>query len=306
MILKTTKLNREAEIAEDLPQDIPITQVMQGLKTWRNPGNKFFVSRLHYNADPRKRTKEWKADAQSGVPYSEWMREYEIFWSSFDGVPVYQNHYSKSFHVSTESLQWAMEYPVIRGWDFGLDTLGMACVFAQLISHSRLWILKELVASDSDIDTFAEAVQKQSFEWFPGCKRYFDLVDPSGFNRNAAAKNKRSYCDAVRDICKTKCIPGERSIAKRIKSIVTLLGSATQGLPKIYISGPDCPVLVEGFDGGYHFPLAKDGQVKSDPEKNAHSHDHDALQMIGTRAYDLNLDEVELELPATPKYNFGG
>jgi hypothetical protein len=305
MQLEKTSILPTSDVTEDLPKDIPITQVMQGFKTWRNPKNRFLVGRLHYTVDPRKRTKEWRADARAGIPYAEWMREYEIVWSAFNGVPVYQDHYSKKFHVSLESLPWAMEYPVIRGWDFGLDTLGMACVFTQLISHSRLIVLNELVASDSDIDTFAEAVQRFSFEWFPGCKRYFDIVDPTGFNRNAAAKNKRSYTDAVRDICKAKPIPGEHARTARLKSVVVFLDGAVQGTPKIHVSGPDCLILVEGFDGGYHYPFAKDGQVKDVPEKNEHSHIQDALQMVCSRVMSIDLFEEDDSTPIVPRYNFG-
>lgn len=305
MRLEKTALAPQAEVAEDLPKNIKITEISQGFKVWRNPVNRFFIGRLHYTVDPRKRTKEWKADARAGIPYSEWMREYEIVWSAFDGVPVYQDHYNKQWHVSTESLQWSMEYPVIRGWDFGLDTLGMACVFAQLVGNSRLLILKELVASDSDIHRFAEAVKRYSFEWFPGAIKYFDLVDPTGFNRNAAAQDKRSYCDTVRDTLKTRPIPGERSRAKRITSVTRFLDRAIQGQPALYISGPDAPVLVEGFDGGYHFPFAKDGQVKDEPEKNEHSHIQDGLQMICGRVLDLDFYSAEEITPTVPHYSFG-
>jgi hypothetical protein len=181
----------------------------------------------------------------------------------------------------------------------------MACIFTQIVSNSRLLVLKELVASDSDIYTFAKAVKQQSFEWFPGCKRYYDIVDPTGFNRNAAAQDKRSYCDTVREELNTRPIPGERSRTKRLASVVRLLDAAVQGQPKLYISGPDCSVAVEGFDGGYHYPFAKDGQVKDEPEKNEYSHIHDAIQMVCGRAYDLNMDEDEAEAPQTPKYGFG-
>lgn len=305
MKLLSSNYVQEGEVADDLPAGIKITEIAKGLKTWRNPVNKFFVGRVHYTADPRKRTKGWREDARAGIPYAEWMREYEIVWSAFNGVPVFQDHYSKQFHVSNDSLQWSMEHPVIRGWDFGLDTLGMACIFTQLVTHSRLFVLKELVASDSDIHSFASAVQRVSLEWFPGCKKFFDVADPTGFNRNAAARGKSSYCDTVREVFHTRPIPGIASKAKRLKSVVELLDGAVQGQPKLYISGPDSTVLVEGFDGGYHYPFQKDGQVKDDPEKNEHSHIHDSLQMVTTRVFDLNLDEIEEFVPAFPKYNFG-
>ncbi len=307
MQLKPSKIDAPKKIERERPKGIKVDERHLGFATWRNPVNKYFVAELHYSVDPRKRTKEWKEDAKAGIPYAEWMREYEIQWSSFEGVPVYLEHYSREFHVSPEALIWSMEYPVIRGWDFGLDTLGMACVFCQLVSNSRLVVYRELLASDSDIYTFAEAVKRYSLEWYPGALKFFDIVDPSGFNRNAAAKDKRSYCDTVRDILHVRPIPGEKIRAKRIKSVIDRLDGSVRGQPKLLIDGIGCPVLVEGFDGGYHYAYQKDGQVKNEPEKNQHSHVHDALQMITTRVGQLDLDNRESEsvVPAVPHYAFG-
>jgi len=306
MKLKSSIVQGGEEIPEDLPKynGIQIEEPLKGFKVWKNPINKFTVARIHYSADLKKRTSQWRSDARAGIPFAEWMREYEIVWSSFEGVPVYAESYSKKFHVSNEPLQWSMEHPVVRGWDFGLDVLGMACVFTQLLSNSRLFIYHELVASDSDIYTFAEAVQRYSLEWFPGCKKYFDIVDPSGFNRDARNRDKKSYCDTVRDTLKTRPIPGIIAKNVRIKAVVKFLGSI-RGLPKLYIDGSDCPTLVEGFDGGYHYGFTKDGQTKDTPEKNEHSHIHDALQMVCSRVENLNFDaDRNIEI-ASPRYNFG-
>lgn len=307
MELKSSIVKGGEEIPDDLPKydGIKIEEPMRGFKTWRNPVNKFFVARIHYEADPRKRTSQWRSDARAGIPFAEWMREYEIVWSSFEGVPVFAESYSKKFHVSDAPLQWSMEYPVVRGWDFGLDVLGMACVFTQLLSNSRLFIYHELVASDSDIYTFTEAVREQSLEWFPGCKKFIDIVDPSGFNRDARNKDKKSYCDVIRDELKTRPIPGVQAKNKRIQSVVKFLTRTVRGLPAIVIDPFECPILVEGFDGGYHYAYTKDGQVKDTPEKNMHSHIQDGLQMVCTRIENLDLDESRVAEFASPRYNFG-
>lgn len=305
MKLQPSVVKGGEEITEDLPKGVRIEEVRHGVKLWRNPINKFCVVRVHYSADPRKRTAEWRADARAGIPFAEWMREYEITWSSFEGVPVYAESYSKKFHVSSDRLSWAMDYPVVRGWDFGLDVLGMACLWCQLLPNSRLFIYHELVASDTDIYTFAEAVQRFSLEWFPGCRKWFDIVDPSGFNRDARNRGKKSYCDTIRETLKTRPVPGEQNPQKRIKAVTGFLTSAVRGLPKLYIDGVENPTLVEGFDGGYHYGYNKDGQVKDKPEKNEHSHIHDALQMVCTRIDRLDLMEERSVEISTPHYNFG-
>ena len=306
MILKPTHVQGGEEIPEDVPKGIPIEDIRTGVKLWRNPINKYTVVRVHYSADPKKRTAKWRSDARAGIPFAEWMREYEIVWSAFEGVPVFAEAYAKRFHTSDERLQWAPAYPVVRGWDFGLSVLGMACVFTQLLSNSRLFVYHELVASDSDIYTFTEAVQRYSLEWFPGCVTFFDVVDASGFNRDARNRGKKSYCDTVRDILKTKPTPGEIDIKKRIGGVTKFLTSAVRGQPKLLIDAEMCPTLVEGFGGGYHYAYQKDGQVKDQPEKNAHSHVMDALQMVCSRVERLELrDRGQMEWPS-PKYGFGG
>lgn len=310
MRLESSTVARDEIVDEDLPKGVEIKDVRPGVKLWRNPINKFTVVRVHYTADRKKRSAAWKAEARAGIPFAEWMREYEINFSSFHGVPVYADSFSKHFHVSQESLKWAMEAPVVRGWDFGLDVLGMACVFTQLLTNSRLFVYNELLASDSDIYTFCEAVRRYSLEWFPGCRKFFDIVDPSGFNRDARSRGKKSYCDALRSELGAKPIPGEVSPAKRIQAVTKYLSTNVRGLPKLVLDGENVPTLVEGFTGGYHFAYVKNSSdVKDTPEKNEFSHVHDALQMVASRVDRLDLDDFSnraSDPPAVPQYRFGG
>lgn len=99
MKLKPFEVQGGEEIQEDLPkyEGIQIVDVRPGVKMWENPINKYTVIRVHYSADPKKRTKVWREEARAGIPFAEWMREYEIVWSAFEGVPVFAESYSKSF-----------------------------------------------------------------------------------------------------------------------------------------------------------------------------------------------------------------
>lgn len=310
--MKIEKLQntRESEVPEELPQDDPINgvyfnveEVMQGFKTWHNPGNGFAVGRLHYSADAAKRSPEWKKGARRGLTWAEWMREYEIVWSSFEGVPVYGDDFSRAFHVSKEPLEWAKGYPIVRGWDFGLGAGGMACVFAQLLSHGRLFVYREITASDTDIEHFAPEVKRMSAEWFPGCVKFFDIADASGVNRNQV--NKRSCYMALKDEGMSPQ-PGEISIIKRRQAVTKFLQGAKQGQPKLILDYEGCPMLLSGFEGGYCYTYAKDGQLKEAAEKNEYSHPHDALQMICSRVDKLPLQSSAGGLNiGGPKYGFG-
>lgn len=311
MKLEKAADTRDVVTKEELPEDnelhglrFNIREVCTGLKTWVNPINGFTIVRLHYTADPAKRKVEWKRAARSGLTFAEWMREYEIQWTSFDGVPVYGDDFSRAFHVSEKALEWASGYPVVRGWDFGLGAGGMACVFAQLLTHSRLHVYREITASDTDIEHFAAEVARLSMEWFPQCVKWFDVVDATGFNRSQV--NKRSCAIVVNEECRTKCQPGEISIIKRRQAVTRFLQGTIKGQPKFLIDGTLCSQLVAGFEGGYCYSYAKDGQLREEPTKNEFSHPHDALQMIASR-----VDQLALWAPAnvnipTPSYSFGG
>lgn len=302
---------REHVVKEEIPEDdalrdlhFNVREVCPGVKTWTCPSNGFTVVRLHYTADPAKRSPEWKRAARSGITYAEWMREYEIQWSSFDGVPVYGDDFSRAFHVSDKPLEWSHGYPVVRGWDFGLGAGGMACVFAQLLPHSRLWVYKEITAGDTDIEHFAPEVHRLSGEWFPGCVKWFDIIDPTGFNRSQINKLK-SCASVVNEKCFTKCEPGVASQLKRRSAVSKFLQGNIKGQPKFLVDAMGCPVLVSGLEGGYHYPHAKDGQLKDEPEKNIFSHPQDSLQMIASKIERLDLTgPVSISVPSA-KYSFG-
>ena len=130
------------EMPDELPSGVEITEPMKGVKVWTNPRNKFRVLRLHRSADPRKRGKAWIDESRAGLPYTDWLREYEIRWKSFQGKAVFLEDWNPNFHVSEEPLEYDPGIPIIRGWDFGLSP---ACLFAQLRAGGRLLILKELI-----------------------------------------------------------------------------------------------------------------------------------------------------------------
>jgi hypothetical protein len=60
-----------------------------GLRIHINKLNNFCVARLHYVADPAKRSPEWKAEAMAGMPLPKWEKEYEIEWNALSGAKVF-------------------------------------------------------------------------------------------------------------------------------------------------------------------------------------------------------------------------
>lgn len=300
---------RLGDIKAELPVDEPekgvtfgLTEPVKGIHVWRNPINKFTVARIHYTADPAKRSAEWKEAARAGMAYTDWLREYEIVWSSFEGVPVYLDDWSREFHVSREPLIYAEGIPIVRGWDFGLAAHGMACVYGQLLQSGRLFVYRELTGTGMGLERFVEEVSRYSHEWFPKCQRYFDIVDPAGFARSQI--DERTCVSILRNPpLRSKPIPGERGILNRRQSVVQYLKQNVRGLPKLVVD-PTCTMLIEGFDGGYHFAYDIKARLKDDPDKNEYSHPHDALQYLCSRVQRLDMSSQKDWTITTPRYNF--
>ena len=108
MILNTLDLPESQDevpvIHEELPEGVEIEELCHGLKMWTNPINGFTILRLHYTADPTKRSPEWKAEERRKYGEAEWNREMEIMWESLDGRPVYADHWKAEFHTAKTSL----------------------------------------------------------------------------------------------------------------------------------------------------------------------------------------------------------
>jgi len=286
-----------------MPTNIPVEEIRKGFHVWRNPSNHFTVLQLHYSTDPKKDTLEWKERTRAGYTWQEWLQEYEIVDSAFDGMPVYGEDFSYDFHVSTDKKpEWNPEFPIVRGWDVGLAAEGMACVFTQLIPPSRVFVYHELTASDLDVEHFVPEVKRMSNEWFPSATKFFDVVDPTCFNRNQL--DKRRAAELIRDGLHTKPIPGVVSIIDRRRAVTRFLKENRRGMPAMVIS-TDAKMVIEGFIGGYHYAFSKFGQLKTEPEKNEYSHIHDALQYVCTRILGLDNGNKKggLVIPS-PKYNF--
>jgi len=287
------------EIPEELPQYAEITELCEGLKAWSNPQNGYRVLRLHCFADPIKRTDEYQREAAQGIPHDKYLREFHLVWRSFEGRPVYSDDWNRTFHVATDFLKFAPHLPVIRGWDFGLTP---ACVFAQLMPDMKLHILHELCEEEMGLERFLDQVTVKSKEWFPGAKKFFEVIDPAGFMRSQT--DERS-CMSIMSGSPwfLKPVPGIQNPIARRNAVVKFLQRNVRGLPAFSVS-PNCKTIINGFDGGYHFAKRRDGTLREVPEKNAYSHPHDALQYICTKVFELNLSDAPAPPIKQPGYGF--
>src|SRR5262245_15454308 len=122
----------------DRPPDDAVTP-RKGITEWVNPRNRFFVTRLHYTADPGKRSAAWKQKTSEGLSLRAWQREYEISWTSPEGEPV-TPEFDANIHV--RETQVRREARLLRWWDFG--AVSPVTLFVQLSEYGQIQVHREL------------------------------------------------------------------------------------------------------------------------------------------------------------------
>ena len=169
--------------------------------------------------------------------------------------------------------------PLYLGFDFGLTP---ACVVVQLTARGQVKVLKEYIAEDMGIKTFAQnIVIPQLAIDFPYCKiSEWAEGDPSGAKGDEIMEELS--CIGELNTLGIPCRAATTNdIDVRINSVRYFLNLMVDGKPAFLISREGCPVLVKGFMSGYHFKrmqIAGDERYQDKPNKNKYSHPHDSLQ----------------------------
>ena len=256
----------------------------QGLETWINPKNKFACVRLHYTADPAKRTDEWREQAKFGMTAKAWATEFELKWEVYAGEPVYGAEFNRTLHVFDSVISPNEQVPLLfRGWDFGGNH---SCVVAQYVD-GHLDILKEYANVGFNTRRIAQDIQEDCAITYGDHYRWVEFIDPSGLHEGKTSTGM-ACADVMRELGMT-VHPGEQDPTRRIDAVMKMLVTMKSGRPMLKMN-PTCRMLISGFEGGYHYPeTEKKNQKMNRPEKNDHSHIHDATQYLCTRISSFNL-----------------
>jgi len=266
-------------VAEYAPD---IKEPMTGVQIWRNKKNKFLVMRLHYTADPQKRSPEYKESIKDSMPLMQYLREYELSWDTFAGYPVFPE-FNKELHVVSENVEPKIGLPIIRGWDFGLAG---ACVIGQY-QEGVLYILREYITINKNTAELRDMVLTDMAmrypEWHDQKEDFLDYGDPSGhFVRSVVSDKDMNTHARVLGEKGIVMRPGPVNWEERKHGVLDYLTGIGSHGPKLKIVGNNCPLLIKGFEGGYRFDdrAAEKEPNKVRPIKDQYSHPHDALQYL--------------------------
>jgi PBSX family phage terminase large subunit len=192
------------------------------------------------------------------------------------GKRVYPE-YNDDIH-SAQNVVAIQGIPIHLCWDFGLTP---ACIVFQITARGRVLVLKEYLAEDMGIRTFAQNIVLPSLPIdFPYNKIGASEADPAGM----ASDGIMEELSCIGELCslgiETHAAHTNDPVA-RISSVRYFLNTMIDGQPAFQLNRDNCPVLRKGFVNGYHFKrlsISGDERFHDKPNKNRFSHPHDALQ----------------------------
>jgi hypothetical protein len=277
----------------------------QGI-AWRRSSRDFCVIKLHYTADPRKRSEEWKGPEKRQAGERGWFREYEMHWIVHEGVRVFPQYF-RDKHRNEAPLEPWPGIPIIRGWDVGPTNRWLSAVALQVNKNKETRVLREWLENDVSLTDFTESVTTESVvSW--GDNAFRDSVDAHSFGtRERLTSNQLASVDilkqnGVRNPRKAmmNMKVREDTVIKHLQHLSPSTGEAS------YQHDPSCIMLENGFLGGYHRRKStRTGEPMDIIEKNEYSHVHDAHQfaLIAASALSKTLIDVEdEEAPLEPVY----
>jgi len=261
----------------DKPPDSAETP-RRGITEWTNPRNGFFVTRLHYSADPHKREPEWKEKTSANLSLRAWQREYEISWTTPEGEPVVPE-FDANKHVGETEIK--RDGRLLRFWDFG--AVSPVVLFGQYTIYSQLQIHRELCPFNTPLDQLLPIVKAISMDLVVRTD-HFDAGDPEAESTGSLG-SIAEVLTRHRITLHTNRPGTEISYAQlRALFLRSIFVPRIGHQPAILVS-PRCPNLIEALSGGFHLsPFPPYRPVKAHPMKDlvdALRYGHDNLASAG-------------------------
>jgi hypothetical protein len=245
----------------DKPPDDAVTP-RRGITEWVNPRNGFYVTRLHYTADPGKRSGDWKKKTSENLSLRAWQREYEISWTSPEGEPVVPE-FDANLHVRETDI--ARDRRLLRWWDFG--AVSPVVLFVQLSPYGQIQIHRELCPFNTPLDQLLPIVKAISLDLVMRSD-HFDAGDPEAESTGSLGSIAEVLHRAGITIHTNR--PGsEVSYATLRAAFLKSVYIPRVGHQPYVLVSPRCPNLIEALSGGFHLsPHPPYRPVKAHPMKD--------------------------------------
>lgn len=251
-----------------------------GFAAWTNKRNRFRILAIHYTADPRKRSAQWKLRESEGVPLSIWLREYEMQWSIQSGLPVYVHDWRPQVMLQ-EGIKTERTRPILCSLDFGYHN--PALLVGQMRFGLQLCALRAFQGRQLRFEDFMASALSQLKSWFP-------QRDPTNPN------DVLWCCDAAGDAEHSTGAPEVKILRRqfnikpkfkkmRIPPTIDIvrgyMARTHRGEPCFLVdNNPSMHLVLDALNGGYAYP---EGEVNEEtvPDKdNIHDHLMDTLRYM--------------------------
>ena len=170
--------------------------------------------------------------------------------------------------------------PIHLGWDFGLTP---ACIVIQQSPRGQIRVLKEYVAENMGIRTFAKNIVIPSLQRdFPYCKIGISRGDPAGMAGDAIME-ELSCIGELNSLGVDTAPARTNDLEPRIGAVRYFLNTMIDGQPAMVVSREGCPTFRKGFIKNYCYKrvsVSGEERYREVPDKNSASHPHDAAHYI--------------------------
>lgn len=215
------------------------------------------------------------------------------------GKRVYPE-YNDDLH-SLPKLDAIQGLPIHLCWDFGLTP---ACIVFQISPRGQFRALKEYVAEDMGIRTFAKNIVIPDLPVsFPYNKIGESEADPAGLAGDDIMEELSCIGELNNLGIKTNAA-STNDLDVRIGSVRYFLNAMIDGQPAFVLDREKCPIFRKGFINGYHFKrmsISGDERYQEKPNKNRFSHPHDACQygamkFASDRVIDIKKEQKKVDM----------
>lgn len=259
-------------ISEEEPE---VEEVVQGMTEYRRNGA--YIARVHYTADPDKRSEEWKREQQAGMPTAGWEREYEINWNVALEKPYYPE-FRYEFHVAQHRLKADPNRPLELGFDYGLTPATLIC---QTTAKGQILVLREIQSIDCGMRNHAKILMGDLAAFYNDFDKNC-IGDPAGNQRSQA--DEKTANEILADEFGLYVEPGALSQTERSEAIRWFLTNTTPDGKPMLLVDPGCTTLIAGFTGGYHRKQIGE-RILDEPDKNEYSHLMDCMAYVAAKIY---------------------
>lgn len=268
----------------------------------RNEINKFTVVKIHYTADPDKAKPEWKAETKAGMTDRGWNREYEIDYTSFAGKPYFPEF--NNYNIAKAPITYKSREMLYRGWDYGFHR---PCALITKLNEIDQWCwVKAILGKDEGVRDFGIRVKRFCEATYPG-GQWIDADDIAGKQKSDKSdKTSREILNNLGIFPQSR----KQEIREGGEIIRQKIAIRVDGQPGLLVD-PRETNIIDGFNGGIHYPEPREGQPDKEFYEKDGFYDHifDAARYLGVEMFTIiGQTQTQNELTVDPmkqKYAMG-